>query len=59
MTLKKYLEIKIRHWAEIKQEEPFDSDTYWQADGRIMAYTDLLLTCSDDILRKKIANEIG
>lgn len=48
----------MRHWCKIKQEEPFDSDTYWQADGRIMAYTDLILTCSDDVLRKKIASEV-
>ena len=59
MTLKQYLVVQIRQFAKIKQEEPFDSDTYWQADGRIMAYTDLLLTSSDDILSKKIANEVG
>lgn len=58
MTLKKYLEMQLRHWSHIKQEEPIDSDIYWQADGRIMAYTDLILTCSDDVLRKKIANEV-
>lgn len=58
MTLKQYLETQMRHWCKIKQEEPFDSSTYWHADGRIMAYTDLLLTCSDDVLRKKIANEV-
>ena len=58
MTLKQYLVAQIRQWSRIKQEEPVDSDTYWQADGRIMAYTDLLLTCSDNILSKKIANEV-
>ena len=58
MTLKEYLEKQIRQWSKIKQEEPFNSDTYWSADGRIMAYTDLILTCSDDILRKKIMDEV-
>jgi hypothetical protein len=58
MTLKKYLEEQIRCWSKAKQEARFDTDAYWRADGTIMAYTDLILTCSDDILRKKITNEV-
>ena len=58
MTLKEYLEKQIRHLAKTKQEAAFDSDTYWRADGRIMAYTDILLTCSDDVLKKKIMDEV-
>ena len=58
MILKKYLEEQIRCWAKVKQEAKFDTDTYWRADGRLMAYTDLILTCSDDILRKNITNEV-
>ena len=43
MTLKEYLEGQIRHWAHVKTLEPyFDTDTYMSADGRVMAYTDLL-----------------
>lgn len=58
MTLKEYLEKEIRHWAKAKKEAPIDSSCYWKADGRIMACTDLILTCSDDVLNKKITNEV-
>lgn len=58
MTLKEYLEEQIRHWIKTKKEAAFDSDTYWKADGKIMAYTDILLTCPDSVLSKKILDEV-
>lgn len=58
MTLKEYLVKEIRHWSKTKQEASFDSYPYWKADGRIMAYIDILLTCSDDALNTKIKNEV-
>ena len=58
MTLKEYLEKQIRHWAKAKQEAVFDSDYYWKADGKIMAYTDIILTCPDSVLSKKILDEV-
>ena len=58
MTLKEYLEKQIRHWSKTKQEASFDSDIYWRADGFLMAYTDLILTCSYNVLNKKILDEV-
>ena len=58
MTLKEYLEKQIRHWAKAKQEAAFDTYAYWKADGRVMAYTDIILTCSDSVLNKKILDEV-
>jgi hypothetical protein len=58
MTLKEYLEKQIKHWSKTKHEAKFDSDTYWRADGFLMAYTDLILTCPNSILDKKILDEV-
>ena len=58
MTLKEYLEKQIRYFSKIKQEEPVDSDAYSNLDGRVMAYTDILLTCADEVLNKKITDEV-
>lgn len=58
MTLKKYLEKLIRHFAKAKQEAKVDDPLYDVFEGRIRAYTDILLTCQDDLLNKKITNEV-
>jgi hypothetical protein len=58
MTLKEYLEKQIRWWSKAKQEATFDSDHYWKADRKIMAYTDIILTCPDSVLSKKILDEV-
>ena len=58
MTLKEYLEKQIRHWSKTKQEASLDTDTYFKADGRVMAYTDILLQCPDSVLSKKILDEV-
>lgn len=58
MTLKEYLEKQIRHWIRTKQEAAVDTDTYCKADGRVMAYTDIILTCPDSVLNKKILDEV-
>lgn len=59
MTLKEFLESQIRHWAHVKKLEPrFDTDTYIRADGRVKAYTDLLLVCPDNVLNKRILDEV-
>lgn len=57
MTLKEYLEKQIRYFAKAKQETKFDDSTYLIFEGRIRAYTDILLTCSDEILRRKAIDE--
>ena len=54
MTLKDYLEDQIRHLAKTKKEATIDSDYYWKADGKLMAYTDILLVAPDEALNKKI-----
>jgi hypothetical protein len=58
MTLKEYLEKQIRHWSKIKNEAALDTDIYLKADGRVMAYTDILLQCPDSVLSKKILDEV-
>ena len=58
MTLKEYLEKQIRHFAKAKQEAKVDDPLYVVFEGRIRAYTDVLLACSDDVLKKKITNEV-
>ena len=58
MTLKEYLERQIRYWSKTKQEAALDTDTYLKADGRVMAYTDIILTCPDSVLSKKILDEV-
>ena len=58
MTLKKYLEKQIRHFSKARQEAKVDDPLYDIFDGRIRAYTDILLTCPDDVLNKKILDEV-
>ena len=58
MTMKEYLEKQIRHFAAAKQEAKVNDPMYNIFEGRIRAYTDILLTCSDDILRKKVIDEV-
>ena len=58
MTLKKYLENQIRHYAKAKQEAKVDDPLYGIFEGRIRAYTDILLECSDSVLNKKINDEV-
>lgn len=58
MTLKQYLEKQIRHYAKAKQEAKANNPLYDIFEGRIRAYTDILLECPDDVLSKKITNEV-
>lgn len=58
MTLKQYLEKQTRHYAKAKQEAKVDDPLYDVFEGRIRAYTDILLICSDEALNKKITNEV-
>lgn len=58
MTLKEYLEKQIRLYAKAKQESKVDDPLHDIFEGRIRAYTDVLLECSDDVLNKKITNEV-
>lgn len=58
MTLKEYLEKQIRHYAMAKQEARADDPLYNVFEGRIRAYTDVLLACSDSVLNKKITDEV-
>lgn len=58
MTLKQYLEKQIRYYAKAKQEAKVYDPLYAVFEGRIRAYTDILLMCSDEVLNKKITNEV-
>lgn len=58
MTLKQYLEKQIRHYAKAKQEAKVDDPLYDVFEGRIRAYTDILLIGSDEVLNKKIIDEV-
>ena len=58
MTLKQYLEKQIRHYAKARQEAKANDPLYDIFEGRIRAYTDILLECSDDMLNRKITNEV-
>ena len=57
MTLKEFLEKQIRHFAKAKQEARVDDPLFDLFEGRLRAYTDVLLVCPDEVLSKKIANE--
>lgn len=54
MTLKEYLVDEIKYWSKAKQEAKVDSFPYAKADGRVMAYSDILLAAPDEALNKKI-----
>jgi hypothetical protein len=58
MTLKEYLEKQIRHYAKARQEARDDTRYSEKFDGMIQAYTDILLTCPDSMLNKKILDEV-
>ena len=58
LTLKEYLEKQISHWSKAKQEACVDTAAYCKADGRVMAYVDILLACPDKMLNKKILEEV-
>lgn len=58
MTLKEYLEKQMRHFAKAKQEAKLDDPMYHLFEGRIRAYTDIILTCPDSVLSKKILGEV-
>ena len=58
MTLKEYLEKQVRHWSKTKNEAATYSETYHEAAGKIQAYTDIILTCPDSVLSKKILDEV-
>lgn len=58
MTLKQYLESQMRHFAKAAQEAREDTEYYNKFLGRYDAYVDILLTCPEDILRRKVTNEV-
>jgi hypothetical protein len=58
MTLKEYLEKQIRHFSKARQEARNDTAYGEKFEGMIQAYTDILLTCSDTVLNKKILDEV-
>ena len=58
MTLKKYLENQIRYFAKAKQEAKVDDPMYYIFEGRIRAYTDILLMCPDSVLSKKVLDGV-
>ena len=58
MTLKEYLEKQIRHYAVAKQEAKADNQMYNLFDGRVRAYTDILLLCPESVLSKKVTDEV-
>lgn len=58
MTLKEYLEKQIRHFAVAKQETKADDPMYHLFEGRVRAYTNIILLCPDSILSKKVTDEV-
>jgi hypothetical protein len=54
MTLKEYLVQQKTHFAKAAQEVKEDHPAYYRFEGRLRAYTDLLLVCPDSLLNKKI-----
>lgn len=58
MTLKEYLEKQMRWYAKAAQEAREDTDKHNKFLGRYDAYVDVLLTCPDDVLRRKVTNEV-
>lgn len=58
MTLKEYLEKQIRHFAKARQEAKVGDHFYDLFEGRISAYTDIILVCPDSVLSKKIFDEV-
>ena len=58
MTLKEYLEKQMRWFAKAAQEASEDTDKHNKFLGCYDAYSDILLTCPDDVLRRKVTNEV-
>ena len=58
MTLKDHLEKQMRHFAKAAQEVREDTEKHHKFLGRYDAYVDILLTCPDDVLRRKVTNEV-
>jgi hypothetical protein len=58
VTLKEYLEAQMRHFAKAAQEAREDAEKHSKFIGRYDAYVDILLTCPEDVLRRKIMNEV-
>jgi len=58
MTLKEYLEKQIKYFSESKKESRVDDPMYHLFEGRVRAYTDILLTCPTSVLEKKILDEV-
>ena len=58
MTLKEYLEKQMRWCAKAAQEAREDTERHYKFLGRYDAYVDILLTCPDDMLRRKVTNEV-
>jgi hypothetical protein len=54
MTLKQYIEEQMRYFAKAAQEAKVDTEKHNKFLGRYEAYVDILLVCTDDILRKKV-----
>jgi hypothetical protein len=58
MTLKQYLIKQIKHFSKARQEASHNTVYAERFTGLINAYTDILLTCPDSILSKKILDEV-
>lgn len=58
MTLKEYLEKQMRHFAKAAQETREDTDKHNKFLGRYDAYVDILLLCPEDILHRKVMDEV-
>ena len=58
MTLKQYLEKQMRHFAKAAQEAREDTEKHNKFIGRYDAYVDILLACPEDILHRKVTNEV-
>ena len=58
MTLKEYLEAQMRHFAKAAKEAREDTEKHSKFIGRYDAYVDILLACPEDVLRRKIMNEV-
>lgn len=60
MTLKEYLEKQMNHFIKAAQEVNIhcDPEYYYLFKGRYDAYADILLSCPDSVLSKKILDEV-
>lgn len=58
MTLKEYLEKQIKYFSKAKQEAKEDDPRYQRFQREVLAYTDVLLSCPDEVLNKKVLDEV-